>query len=516
MAEPMLEGFVDSWGPFNPAAILGESFNNARQPEMAMWPNVNRVNTQGSFKAPPLRHVARTGPYFHNGGKLTLRQVVDFYTRGGDFPHSNAAHRDFLIVNLLDGGRSSGRSGSRHRRAGVHRGRRKRRSSSAWSTSSSSSRTSAWTTSARPFDQPEIFVPLDGTAPDNGSLLGGVAAGRPGFLNNLANGMFQQVPPTGQGGTGSSGRRTSSGSPAAHVWSEAPRTALRRRSTTTATEGTLILLIPSSFEEGMSVCPGREEMHRIGLALIFALLAGVGAAGEEPALKDERAKNSYAVGVDTGQRLKATPVELDPELVARGVRDALRGDKTLLTEEELKAVLAALRIELRTRHEQALKSLGETNKKEGEAFLAENRTREGVVTLESGLQYRVLKAGEGRKPAADDSVLCHYRGTLIDGQEFDSSLKRNRPATFHLQKLIKGWSEALQLMPVGSKWQIFIPPDLAYGERGSRGAVGPNATLVFEVELLSIEDKARASQQSPEPSSRRHVAKDRPGRNANP
>lgn len=239
-------------------------------------------------------------------------------------------------------------------------------------------------------------------------------------------------------------------------------------------------------------------MGRIGTVMVFALLAGIAAAGDEPALKDEKAKNSYAVGVDTGHRLKATPVELDPELVARGVRDALTGGKTLLTDEELKAVLAALRIELRTRQEQARKQLGEKNRKEGEAFLAENKTREGVVTLESGLQYRVLKAGDGKKPTAEDTVVCHYRGTLIDGNEFDSSLGRKQPAAFALKSLITGWSEALQRMPVGSKWQLFVPPDLAYGERGSRGAIGPNATLVFEVELLSIEEKAQASGRRPE------------------
>lgn len=251
-------------------------------------------------------------------------------------------------------------------------------------------------------------------------------------------------------------------------------------------------------------------MVRVGTVMVFALLAGIAAAGDEPLLKDEKAKNSYAVGVDTGRRLKATPVELDPELVARGVRDALMGEATLLTEQELKAVLAALRIELHTRQEQARKQLGEKNKKEGQAFLAENKTREGVVTLESGLQYRVLKAGDGEKPTADDTVFCHYRGTLIDGKEFDSSLSRKQPAAFALKSVITGWSEALQLMHVGSTWQLFVPPDLAYGERGARGAIGPNATLVFEVELLSIEKKTQASGQRPETPARQKVVKGRP------
>jgi hypothetical protein len=130
------------------------------------------------------------------------------------------------------------------------------------------------------------------------------------------------------------------------------------------------------------------------------------------------------------------------------------------------------------------------NKKQGEAFLAANRAKDGVVALESGLQYKILKAGDGKKPTADDRVVCHYRGTLIDGTEFDSSYKRNQPATFLVKKVIKGWSEALQLMPAGSKWQLFIPSGLAYGQRGTGRGIGPNATLVFEVELVSVEDAA--------------------------
>jgi len=233
-------------------------------------------------------------------------------------------------------------------------------------------------------------------------------------------------------------------------------------------------------------------MRRIGIAMAFVVLAGSAAASDEPVFKDEKAKTSYALGVETGHRLEGTPVELDAELVSRGVKDALRGDKTLLSEEELKALLAALRVELRTRHEQALKQLGEKNKKEAEAFLAENKARAGVVTLESGLQYRILKAAEGARPTADDTIVCHYRGTFIDGREFDSSLGRKEPATFAIKGMIRGWSEALPLMPVGSEWQLFVPPSLAYGERGARGRIGPNATLVFEVELLSIKDKAQA------------------------
>lgn len=208
MAEPMLEGFVDAWGPFNPAAILGEAFNNARQPEMAMWPNVNRVNRMGSVKAPPLRHVARTGPFFHNGGKLTLRQLLDFYVQGGDFPGTNSAHRDFLIMNLLIEDEALG---------GVDpvTGAPEFTPNQKEEIIVSVIDFLLELTDERvdfqraPFDQPEIFVPLDGFAPDNGLLAGGVVAGRQGFLNNTAGDCggvsgagpcYQQVPATGAGG----------------------------------------------------------------------------------------------------------------------------------------------------------------------------------------------------------------------------------------------------------------------------------------------------------------------------
>ena len=163
----MLEGFVDAWGPFNPAAILGETFNNARQLEMAMWPNVNRVNAQGGVKAPPLRHVAETGPYFHNGGKLTLRQVVDFYTRGGDFPKTNSHHRDFLIMNLLVEDEALGGVDPV---TGLPEFNTQQREEIIVAVVDflielSDERV---THNRAPFDQPEIFAPLDGTAPDNG------------------------------------------------------------------------------------------------------------------------------------------------------------------------------------------------------------------------------------------------------------------------------------------------------------------------------------------------------------
>lgn len=221
------------------------------------------------------------------------------------------------------------------------------------------------------------------------------------------------------------------------------------------------------------------------------------AAGDKPLLQDQKAKKSYAVGLQLGKQVKASaPLELDADLVSRGVKDGLAGAETLLTETEMKAALEALQADARTKQQELLKQTAEKNKAEGEAFLTANKAKEGVVTLESGLQYKVLKAGDGKKPTVNDTVSCHYRGTLVDGTEFDSSIARNRPATFALNQVIKGWIEALQLMPVGSKWQLFIPSSLAYGEKGplgkGRSKIGPNATLIFEVELLSVQEAVAA------------------------
>ena len=160
-----------------------------------------------------------------------------------------------------------------------------------------------------------------------------------------------------------------------------------------------------------------------------------------------------------------------------------------MTDAEAQAALAELQAEVRKKQDAEAQAAAEANMKEGEAFLADNKTKEGVVTLPSGLQYKILTPGTGPKPTASDTVVCNYRGTFINGTEFDSSYKRGQPASFPVGQVIKGWTEALQLMPVGSKWQLFIPPDLAYGQRGAGGAIGPNATLIFEVELLSIKEK---------------------------
>ena len=207
-------------------------------------------------------------------------------------------------------------------------------------------------------------------------------------------------------------------------------------------------------------------------------------------LETQKDKASYAIGLNVGKNLHRDSVDVDPKIVLQGLEDALAGGKTLLTDDEAKAALMTLQEDVRQKQEEKRQALIQTNKEQGDAFLAANGKKEGVVTLPSGLQYKILTAGTGPKPTASDSVVCNYRGTLLDNTEFDSSYKRGQPATFAVSQVIKGWTEALQLMPVGSKWQLFIPPDLAYGERAQGSDIGPNSTLIFEVELLSIQGKS--------------------------
>jgi FKBP-type peptidyl-prolyl cis-trans isomerase FklB len=203
----------------------------------------------------------------------------------------------------------------------------------------------------------------------------------------------------------------------------------------------------------------------------------------------DKDKQSYAVGVNVGKSLHRDDIDVEPKFVLQGIQDALANGKLLLTDDQIRTIMTDLQTQVRQKVEEKRQAMVESNKKEGAAFLAANATKEGVVTLPSGLQYKILTAGTGPKPSAGDSVVCNYRGTLLDGTEFDSSYKRGQPATFPVSGVIKGWTEALQLMPVGSKWQLFIPPDLAYGDRG-QGPIGPNSTLIFEVELMSIQPKA--------------------------
>lgn len=226
---------------------------------------------------------------------------------------------------------------------------------------------------------------------------------------------------------------------------------------------------------------------RLAIIVCMIFAASPVLASEKLELKTEKEKASYAIGFDMGSSLKKNDLDIDADVLGKAIKDVLSGSKTLMTEQEVKTTLMALQKDMQAKQQAKTKSLGEKNKKEGEVFLAQNKTKKGVKTLESGLQYKVLTAGKGKSPKASDTVTVNYRGTLIDGTEFDSSYKRGQPASFPVGGVIKGWTEALQLMKEGSKWQLFIPADLAYGESGTPGGpVGPNAVLLFEVELLSI------------------------------
>jgi len=219
--------------------------------------------------------------------------------------------------------------------------------------------------------------------------------------------------------------------------------------------------------------------------------AGAKTAAAAVTLKTQKDKESYAMGMNLGTGLHRQGMTLDPALVAKGMRDAMNGAKTLLTEDEARAALQQLQTDVRQKMDTKAKEEGMSNRKAGEAFLSSNKAKPGVVTLPDGLQYKIEKEGTGPKPTAGDSVTCNYRGTTIDGKEFDSSYKRGQPATFPLGNVIKGWTEALQLMPVGSKWDLYIPADMAYGDHPPSADIAPGSTLVFEVELLSIAEQKK-------------------------
>ena len=224
-------------------------------------------------------------------------------------------------------------------------------------------------------------------------------------------------------------------------------------------------------------------------SLVFATLLAVAAhAQEKVELKEPKQKISYAIGMDIGSNLKRQEIDVDPKILAAGIADALTG-KLQLTDAEAKQVINEFRTQMMAKMESKQKEAGDKNVKAGEDFLAANAKKEGVKTTASGLQYKVLKAGDGKgkTPKPTDTVKVHYHGTLIDGTVFDSSVDRGQPATFPVNGVIAGWTEVLQLMKEGDKWQVYIPSKLAYGERGAGGQIGPNSALIFEVELLSVE-----------------------------
>jgi FKBP-type peptidyl-prolyl cis-trans isomerase FklB len=227
-------------------------------------------------------------------------------------------------------------------------------------------------------------------------------------------------------------------------------------------------------------------MKRLIICLGAVCIASLGLAQDKPQLKDQKDKASYSIGYDIGETFKKQKIELNIDALVAGLKEAVGGKEATMSKEDRDKTLQAFQKEMMEKQIAASKEAATKNQAEGEKFLAENKTKDGVKTTASGLQYKVLKEGSGPSPKETDTVVTNYRGTLIDGTEFDSSYKRNEPASFPVNRVIKGWTEALQLMKPGAKYQLFIPSSLAYGERGAGQLIGPNATLIFEVELLSI------------------------------
>jgi FKBP-type peptidyl-prolyl cis-trans isomerase len=235
---------------------------------------------------------------------------------------------------------------------------------------------------------------------------------------------------------------------------------------------------------------------RVRMILVVVLSTVLMAAltwGEEPVpLKEKGERVSYAIGVNVGVNLgndfKNKSIEVNTDMFMKGMKDALTGGKRLLTDDEIEETMMAFSAELASKRAEAAKKAAEKNKQDGELFLAENRKKDGVKSLPSGLQYKVIAEGSGKNPKSTDTVTVNYEGTLINGNEFDSSYRRGEPVTFPVNEVIPGWTEALQLMKEGAKWQLFIPSNLAYGEGGAGDVIGPNTTLIFKVELIAIQE----------------------------
>lgn len=225
----------------------------------------------------------------------------------------------------------------------------------------------------------------------------------------------------------------------------------------------------------------------LGLSVLsFAIVACNDKTETKLTLDSSMQKASYSYGVDVASRLKQQGIDLDIAALNQGISDAYTGSKLALSDDEQLQAKTTFQEELRKTLTEKASATAESNLAEGKAFLDENAKKEGVITTDSGLQYKIISSGDGKQPTADDTVTTHYKGTLIDGREFDSSYKRNTPASFPVKGVIKGWTEALQLMHVGDKWQLFIPADLAYGPTKRSELIDANSTLIFELELLGI------------------------------
>jgi FKBP-type peptidyl-prolyl cis-trans isomerase FklB len=221
------------------------------------------------------------------------------------------------------------------------------------------------------------------------------------------------------------------------------------------------------------------------IALGMTLFCGVCTAGDNLDLKDDKVRLSYSVGYQVGGDFIRQGKDINPDILLQGVQDAMAGKEPLTTQEEMRTTLVNLQRTIAAAQEQKMLVQAEKNLAAGMAFLVENGKKEGVKTLPSGLQYKVITEGKGKTPKANDTVTVHYRGMLIDGNEFDSSYSRGKPATFGVNRVIAGWTEALQLMKEGARWQLFIPPDLGYGNKRT-GSIEPNSTLIFDVEFISL------------------------------
>jgi FKBP-type peptidyl-prolyl cis-trans isomerase FklB len=233
----------------------------------------------------------------------------------------------------------------------------------------------------------------------------------------------------------------------------------------------------------------------VGLAVMM-LMSSCDLLGKKSVeLKSQKDKVSYCVGIDMGKMLKQQKMDVDVNILLEGMKDSYQGNKPRLDEKEVQTVMTAFQQDMMLKQQEGMKKDGEANLKAGAEFLEKNKKEKDVVTLPSGLQYKVLRPGVGKKPTKDDMVVCQYRGTLIDGTEFDNSYKTGQPVTFPVGRVIPGWTEGLQLMQEGAQWRLFIPPSLGYGERGAgpNTPIGPNVTLIFDVELIKIQPAGAAA-----------------------
>lgn len=225
---------------------------------------------------------------------------------------------------------------------------------------------------------------------------------------------------------------------------------------------------------------------RLAAAAVIALGLSTAYATDAPGLATDNEKLSYSIGADLGKNFKTQGIEINVDAMSKGMKDGLSGAQLILTEEQMKDVLNKFQQDLMAKRSAEFTKKAADNKTKGEAFLTQNKAKKGVTVLPSGLQYKVIEQGKGAKPGKTDTVTVEYTGTLIDGTVFDSTDKTGKPATFQVSQVIPGWTEALQLMPAGSTWEIYVPSDLAYGARSVGGPIGPNETLVFKVHLVSV------------------------------